>query len=157
MGCFNESFWKGTGDFQIPLLKPPHPKKGGGGGGGNHSIRGDSHLLHTAGIHPGAKPSCTRSAGWGCLWGRGARPPSAVGDCRREGAWPWAGPSCPSSRLCHLRACYKACGKRGEPWPSFDQVLNPQGTTYCCPLWTDCCDRGRDKEEKVKVILCRTS
>lgn len=33
MGCFNESFWKGTGDFQIPLLKPPHPKKGGGGGG----------------------------------------------------------------------------------------------------------------------------
>lgn len=30
MGCFNESFWKGTGDFQIPLLKPPHPKKGGG-------------------------------------------------------------------------------------------------------------------------------
>lgn len=70
MGCFNEKFWKGTGDFQIPLLKPPHLKETVRGRvGKNQFIRDDSHLLCTAGIHLGAKPSPPQSAGWQCIWG----------------------------------------------------------------------------------------
>lgn len=60
MGCFNERFWKGTGGFQIPLLKTPHPKRREGKK--NHFTQGDSLFLPMAGTHLGANPSCTRGA-----------------------------------------------------------------------------------------------